>query len=142
MQTFLPYPSFERSAKSIDNLRLGNQTYRECKTLINGGWKNHPASKMWVGHERALAKYAYALACEMAHRKNKNGGPKWKPEVVEKWKNFWLDKMEEYPDTGDPHWMGDEKFHVAHQSNLIRKDPEHYGPQFPGVPDNLEYVWP
>jgi len=25
---------------------------------------------------------------------------------------------------------------------LVRKDPEHYGPLFPGVPADLEYVWP
>jgi len=25
---------------------------------------------------------------------------------------------------------------------LLRKDPEHYGPLFPGTPADLEYVWP
>jgi hypothetical protein len=32
--------------------------------------------------------------------------------------------------------------HRSHQSNLIRKDPAFYGPLFPGVPDDLDYVWP
>ena len=42
-----------------------------------------------------------------------------------------------------PPWLGDEDFHRSHQSNLIRKNPEHYRPIFgDDVPDNLEYVWP
>jgi hypothetical protein len=41
-----------------------------------------------------------------------------------------------------PRWLGDEGFHRAHQSNLLRKDRDHYGPLFEDVPDDLEYVWP
>ena len=41
-----------------------------------------------------------------------------------------------------PPWLGDPAFHLAHQSNLIRKDPDHYAPRFPGVPGDLPYVWP
>ena len=41
-----------------------------------------------------------------------------------------------------PPWIGDEAVHLSHRSNLIRKDPGYYGPLFPGVPDDLPYVWP
>ncbi|AEV76017.1 hypothetical protein MycrhN_5548 [Mycolicibacterium rhodesiae NBB3] len=41
-----------------------------------------------------------------------------------------------------PPWLGDEALHRSHQSALSRKDPAHYGPLFPGVPDDLPYVWP
>lgn len=41
-----------------------------------------------------------------------------------------------------PHWLGDAEFHRCHQSALVRKDPDFYGPRFPGVPDDLPYVWP
>jgi hypothetical protein len=41
-----------------------------------------------------------------------------------------------------PRWLGDPAFHRSHQAALVRKDPEHYGPLFPGVPADLEYVWP
>ncbi len=41
-----------------------------------------------------------------------------------------------------PRWLGDPDFHLAHQSALVRKDPDFYGPLFPGVPDDLPYVWP
>jgi alpha-tubulin suppressor-like RCC1 family protein len=30
----------------------------------------------------------------------------------------------------------------SHRSNLIRKMPEHYGPIWPDVPDDLPYYWP
>lgn len=41
-----------------------------------------------------------------------------------------------------PPWIGDEAFHLAHRSNLVRKDPEFYIPRFGDVPDDLPYVWP
>ncbi|MCZ9338455.1 MSMEG_6728 family protein, partial [Streptomyces sp. TRM76130] len=41
-----------------------------------------------------------------------------------------------------PPWLGDEPFHLSHRSALVRKDPEIYGALFPGVPDDLPYVWP
>jgi hypothetical protein len=41
-----------------------------------------------------------------------------------------------------PSWLGSDELHVSHQSNLIRKDREFYSHVFPGVPDNLPYVWP
>ena len=45
----------------------------------------------------------------------------------------WLNRL--------PDWItGD--FCRSHQSNLKRKDPAHYGPLFPDVPDDLPYVWP
>lgn len=40
-----------------------------------------------------------------------------------------------------PPWLTP-KFCRAHQSNLVRKYPEHYRQFFPNVPDNLPYVWP
>ncbi len=41
-----------------------------------------------------------------------------------------------------PPWLGDDAFHRSHQSALVRKDPDTYGARFPGVPDDLPYVWP
>jgi hypothetical protein len=41
-----------------------------------------------------------------------------------------------------PDWIGDFFLHQSHQSNLIRKDPIFYGSKFPGVPSDIEYVWP
>ena len=33
-------------------------------------------------------------------------------------------------------------FHISHQSNLLRKDEEHYRPWFPGIRNDHIYVWP
>src|SRR5690606_26176041 len=41
-----------------------------------------------------------------------------------------------------PAWLGAEDLHRSHQSSLVRKDPDHYRPIFPDVPDDLPYVWP
>lgn len=136
MQTFLPYEDYAQSAAVLDDSRLGNQCYRECTTLIRGGWKNHPASKMWRGHERHLALYAHALAIEMGKR------AKWKPEVVQRWTAFWSAQAEQYEDTGPPSWLGEAEFHLAHRSNLLRKNPEHYRQFWPDERDDLPYIWP
>lgn len=142
MQTFLPYADFSESAKVIDNVRLGNQCYRECVTLFRGSWPNHPASKMWRGYERALAKYGLALAQEMGKRHKPDGSLKWRPEVVDRWVGFWRNEVDTLPDTGNPPWLGNEDFHRSHQSNLLRKDFDHYSKFFVDIPDNLEYIWP
>ena len=41
-----------------------------------------------------------------------------------------------------PDWLFDSDLQRSHQSALVRKDPGHYGPLFPGVPDDLPYYWP
>lgn len=135
MQTFLPYADFTMSAAALDNSRLGNQCYRECKTLLNGGWRHHPASKMWQGHKGALCSYALALVDEMETR------GRWKVEVIDRWRRFFQTRREGL-DRALPAWLGDERIHASHRSSLLRKDPSWYG-QFgwtetPGLP----YVWP
>lgn len=131
MQTFLPYPDFTRSAECLDNRRLGKQRV-EAQQILNAllglsrGWVNHPAVKMWRGHERALMAYRDACISEWVARSYVNnmrtGG--WRGRV----------KM--------PAWLGDAAFHASHRSNLLRKDHDYYG-RFGWVegPD-LPYVWP
>lgn len=136
MQTFLPYPDFDQSADTLDNKRLGNQCYRETLTLYRGGWRHHPASKMWRGHERHLCFYGLACARAMTQRGT------WRPEVCQRWNTFWSTEADMWPPQPLPSWIGSDDIHRSHQSNLVRKDSDHYGPLFPGVPDDLEYVWP
>jgi hypothetical protein len=136
MQTFLPYPDFRQSAATLDNSRLGNQCYRECKTLLSGGWKHHPAAKMWLGHERSMCDYALALVNEMECRQ------RWKPEVITRWRTYYSELRSTLPNTGPPSWLGNAEFHASHRSNLLRKDPEHYSQFGWQEPNDLEYVWP
>jgi hypothetical protein len=134
MQTFLPYADFAASAQTLDRQRLGKQRV-EClqiaKTLhIGGGWANHPAVKMWRGHINALVRYGIVVCDEWTSRG---------------YKDTCRDKLLVFasPFGDDPMWLGDPELHRSHRSNLIRKLPEHYAPQFEsGLPADLEYVWP
>ena len=139
MQTFLPYEDFYLSAKVLDKSRIGNQFWREGKTLIHGGWKNHPASKMWKGYGFYFCEYLFSLYLELIYRKPEK-------EILYSKHLVWLHaNWEYYKDIGEtekPWWLGDKSFHDSHKSNLIRKYPEHYRKFWPDVPDNLDYIWP
>lgn len=145
MQTFLPHPSFVESAASLDDKRLRNQR-NEAKVILRtllgeygttakgkpGGWPNHPATKMWRGHEEALCRYALAICAEAVRRGWTNG------DLTD----FFEARRQALPPTGDPAWVGDAGFHAAHRANLLRKDPEHYRALWPTDPDDLPYIWP
>lgn len=138
MQTFLPHASFQKSARSLDYRRLGKQRVEVFQLLraINGetkGWANHPAANMWRGHEKTLVIYGTTICAEWKNRGYKDS---MQNRIGEYFYKF--PEAKECP----PSWLGDPQFHRSHQSNLIRKFPEHYGPQFIGVPDDLPYVWP
>lgn len=145
MQTFLPYPDFAESARVLDRARLGKQrveTLQVARALtgLTRGWRSHPAVRMWRGHEAALLSYQRAICREWT-------GRGYKDTCLEKTETVLAAVAASPGGSGEslrlrPFWLGDEAFHRSHQSNLIRKDPAHYGPLFPGVPADLEYVWP
>lgn len=135
MQTFLPYESFTESAEVLDYKRLGKQRV-ETWQILNAlagktkGWTNHPASRMWRGHETALALYGETVCREWIRRG-------YNDTMLERFVN-----LVDGETVTMPAWIGDAEVHRSHQSNLLRKDRDFYGPLFPGVPDDLEYVWP
>lgn len=133
MQTFLPYPNFEKSLKTLDSRRLGKQrveAFQILNILLNRtktrGWRNHPVVKMWRGHANALKLYINTAITLWIARGYKNN---MKFEIIRGRIIF-------------PKWFGNKKFHDSHKSNLLRKDPEHYFEFSKEVPDNLNYVWP
>lgn len=139
MQTFLPHNSFLKSAECLDNRRLNKQRVEVKQILIalieNRGWVHHPATLMWAGHEKSLA--AYGLACCVHCQKrgiaDNVGFEKFFWGIFrENLRKQWRQK---------PWWLGHEPFHKAHRSNLLRKDPVHYGQFFDDPPD-LPYLWP
>lgn len=151
MQTFLPYADYAKSAAVLDDARLGNQCYRESVTLYRileekrtGGWANHPACKMWRGHEHHLALYGLATAREMRGRWVSQGWlrPKWKPEVVDRWCSFWAQKALSWDNHQPPPWLGDAALHRSHRSNLLRKVESHYRQYWPDERSDLPYIWP
>lgn len=134
MQTFLPYPDFADSARALDNRRLGKQrveTLQILNVLQNPeakGWRNHPAVKMWRGHEEALIRYGVTICDEWLRRG-------FKDTVREKL----LAKGS--PEGPVPQWIGDERLHSSHRASLLRKDPDHYQ-SFGWMDDVPETFWP
>jgi hypothetical protein len=149
MQTFLPYPDFIDSARTLDPRRLGKQRV-EALQVLRGltwpgyGWRHHPAVKMWAGYEEALVRYgldvcdvwcstgradtcAGTLATDLAaacgiHRVRTQSALAHAGEL--------------------PPWLGQEDLHLSHRVSLLRKDPDFYRPIFGDLPPDLPYVWP
>lgn len=136
MQTFLPYKNFRESAKSLDYRRLGKQRV-ECLQILKAhtqegyGWKNHPATKMWVGYTKALAEYAVVICDEWISRGYKDTCRQKILDIVS------IDGDIEYPP-----WLGDERVHASHRANLLRKDMNYYGQHSWSEDPNTEYYWP
>jgi hypothetical protein len=135
MQTFLPYESYEASARCLDYRRLGKQRVEAWQILnaLRGtstkGWVNHPATKMWRGHEHQLALYGLTMCREWVNRGyNDTMGIR-----------FWS-VLNELPYGEPPAWIA--SVTASHKSNLIRKFPEHYSKIFIGTPSDMPYVWP
>lgn len=131
MQTFLPYPSFEESARCLDWRRLGKQR-AEARQILNAieertrSWRNHPAISMWKEYKYALIEYSNVMITEWIKRGYNNN-----MKILE------IENVIIYP-----HWLGDADFHAAHRSNLLRKNKIWYS-QFGWIePDNLPYIWP
>ncbi len=70
MQTFVPLFGSTDTAQVLDRARLNKQALEGWQILMNlvqldpqgnhrvsKGWSNHPAVKMWRGHEGALVSY-------------------------------------------------------------------------------------
>lgn len=82
---------------------------------------------MWRSYSGSLACYGWTICEEWKSRG-------FVDNLQRKFANDLSDDL--------PLWFGVEKFHISHQSNLVRKDPGHYRKFFPTIPDNLPYIWP
>lgn len=132
MQTFLPYSDFKKTAEILDYRRLGKQrveTYQVLNILLgrteSKGWINHPVTKMWRGYEEALKLYQNFTISEWINRGYKN--------------NMSFENVNESKIVM-PSWMGDERIHRSHRSNLLRKDFQYYSQYF-DEPTDIEYYW-
>lgn len=136
MQTFVPYPDIQKSMEVLDRQRLGKQRVETLQILnalagFSKGWVNHPATRMWRGHELALVDYGVICCREWQERG-------YKDTCEDKI----LDFRVMFPDTGMPSWWGNPEVHDSHKSKLLQKFPEHYSQFGWEVPTTLEYVWP
>lgn len=148
MQTFLPYADFERSARALDTKRLGKQRVETIQvvralTVPGYGWANHPAALMWKGHEEALGRYGI-VCCEVWTERGY--GDTCAATIATDLRAAGVGSIRTQAELADagalPPWLEAEDLLRSHRSALVRKDPEHYRPLFPDVPDDLPYVWP
>lgn len=147
MQTFLPSASFRRSARYLDNKRLGKQRV-ECKQILLAlgvpigqhdpyvsRWRNHPAVKMWAGHELALIVYSMVVCREWIARG-------FNDSLLPEFTAAYTERRPLVTTNPYPPWVGEHKFHAAHRSNLLRKDYAHYSKFGWQESIDLPYYWP
>jgi Pyrimidine dimer DNA glycosylase len=137
MQTFLPVPNFAEVARILDWRRLGRQRV-EARAILTAltkpnGWSNHPAVRMWAGYENALIYYGNEMIITWRLRGYRNRMPILFPDPA---------KLDSHGCVVFPPWLGDERLHASHRSNLLRKDLLYYS-QFGWREDStLPYFWP
>lgn len=148
MQTFLPFQDFDECAKALDNKRLNKQIlegYQILKVLNNpdprAAWRNHPAAKMWEGHEQTLFLYILSMIKQADLRgiktdKNKENIMQLRLQTLSNW------------GSGYPRWYNRDidRVTASHRANLYRKDPEFYDAFRNDIAepccDACQYYWP
>jgi hypothetical protein len=149
VQTFLPYPEFDRTARVLDQRRLGKQRVEAIQvvralTVSGYGWRHHPAAAMWAGYEEALVRYGLDVCAAWCVRGHSDTcATTLTADLAAATGITAIRPQPELAAAGElPPWLGDPDFHRSHQAALVRKDPAHYRPYFPDVPDDIPYVWP
>lgn len=137
--TFLPFPSFSDSAEVLDKQRCWKQVVEAAQILntLDGrsnAWKNHPAVKMWEGHEKSLIMYfnEFLEVVKVKHQVRTNY------TILDPFNGRGLGSPVH------PWWLGNPDFHRAMRARLIEKKPEFYLPLFPNDKgfNHGKYLWP
>ena len=115
MQTFMPYSDIKKSVECLDYKRLGKQRVEA----------HHPVNKMWLDYPDALA-YYHNMCID---------------EWIKRGYNNTMKHIVHVKDFKRPEWIGDERIHKSHRSNLLRKDYEFYSQYGWNEPTNIEYYW-
>ena len=161
MQTFVPLFGSADTAKVLDRARLNKQALEGWQVLMNlveldpqgnhrtpKGWSNHPAVKMWRGHEGALASYIIKMVLEWEKRG-------YKSTIGQKTLQTYIQAVKLGRITRESHrypfWMRDRELFAqiasSHRMALLNKDYEWYSqfdwPEDTGArPASYDYVWP
>ena len=148
MQTFLPYPSFSKSAEVLDYRRLGKQRIETKQIWMalnglskNGGWVNHPAVKMWRGYEDALIWYGEIMCLEWIKRGYKDTTLPWFQDIKARRINERKAKFGVDTAIPMPGWLDESEFHSKHRATLLFKSD--YYSRFGWTEEpKYEYWWP
>ena len=136
MITFLPFEDYKLCAKALDRQRLCKQRVEVKQiynAIINGGaWSHHPAVRMWRGYEYDLILYGIAVCNEWISR-----------GYNDSLRLQFLAIFKTLIESDQPSWIGDNRVHSSHRSNLIRKLPSHYRDYLGWIEDDsTPYFWP
>lgn len=161
MQTFVPLFGSADTAQVLDRARLNKQALEGWQILMNlvqldpqgnhrvsKGWSNHPAVKMWRGHEGALVSYILKMVSEWQKRGYKSTiGTKTLATYSQAVKLGRITReSHRYPE-----WMTNrelfDQIASSHRLALLTKDYEWYSqfgwPEDSGSrPDSYNYIWP
>jgi hypothetical protein len=130
VQTFLPYISFKSTAEVLDSRRLNKQIlegYQVLNVLSStdpkAAWRNHPAVKMWRGHEHILFEYVMCMVDEADKRgiKTDKNVSNLYALMLREGKNWGTDLPDWYKDNSTMYLVT-----TTHKANLYRKDPDYY----------------
>jgi len=151
----MPYQSFEASAAILDSKRLGKQRIENLQIVmalvdnggLRGGWKAHPAARMWHGHLAWLVAYQQAICHEWIIVRGFKDSC-WEktlanltrdPQASRDWET--LSSAGSHSDVPRPWFLDSEVLRLTHRDNLVRKAPEIYLKHFGPLLSNLAYVW-
>jgi len=161
MQTFVTTATddFRAIAKTLDNKRLNKQALEAWQIMMTNlhldpqgnnrvpkGWYNHPATKMWRGHEITLLRYINAMTEEWVARGYKTTIGDKARTTIEQAIEMGRITNAQIP----PSWMLDQELYEqiasTHRTALLNKDYEYYSqfnwPEDTGIrPEVYEYVW-
>jgi hypothetical protein len=162
VNTFVPVASIEESCEILDTERLGKQR-SEIKIILAAltgvrfkraagehelylpekrGYMNHSATRMWRGHELALAQFGVTncevWASRFGHNLTTGKGADTLADM-RAWGD-WL--MDNGSDDDMPAWWGDEAVHRSHREVLLSKNFEYYSQFGWDEEPRYEYVWP
>ena len=170
MQTFLPYPSFELSARVLDDKRLGKQRV-ECLQILKalqppevcpGCQGSKTVSIRWIksGHQnvvqcprcRAAGYLPRAWSNHPATRMwrgYENALIYYGQVICDEWMergydDTCRDKLFQYATQNLPciPWLGSDKLHSSHRAALLYKLPSHYSQFGWTETPKQDYYWP
>ena len=141
---FIIVPDLQRTAELLDRSRLGKQRLEALQIInclteydstgtITRGWKNHPATKSWIGFTNHLKVYFNVITREWIKRGYLNTMPLYEIDetpyhIVQCGFNgtsiiFDPNQFNSY---SFPFWVSFYPFYMSNQASLCRKDPKHY----------------
>jgi hypothetical protein len=153
MITWLPDQNLVKSTNFLDHGHITNQAY-EAATILHAiagpghhtGWSNLKGAAMWKGHDDGLALYL-SLVIRQCRAQGiavpQNPPYDFEKDYAPNLGNHWLaPRLCAVADIVWPEWLGEEKVHSSHRSNLLRKKPDFYR-QFGWTDDpEAEIYWP